>query len=147
MSLHDIFDLIQDKLYRQLASPLSDCINRDSRALGSITEVEMMSFTDNPVSRILTGETGIVIDTGQLSVEKLNVCSLVSSNGSIDCNEVFLTNVQIPDPTSSSSPVSLSFIEQELNPINTQINRINNYLLILSSTYSIKDGNGVAIRF
>jgi hypothetical protein len=146
MSLHDIFDLIQDKLYRQLASPLSDCINRDPRALGSITEVEMVSFTDGK-SSVSTNAQGLTLHTPMLSVSKINVDTFTNSNGSIDFNNVFLESANFDDPTASTHAVSKGYLDSEIIPINTSLNRINNYLLILSSTYNLKDQNGTSIKF
>lgn len=146
MSYHDIFDSIEYKLWKSLASPISDCIARDNRVKGSITEVEMMSFSDNKTSTVTTNSNGLVVSSN-LTANNVTLNQIHSTTNNISFNNCLLTDTQFPDPTSSGCPVNKGFFDTEIGDLQAQLDKINNYLLILSKTYIIKDQTGTVITF
>lgn len=147
MSVSEIFDDIDSKLYRNLASPLQDVIGRDNRAYGSMIELQNLEFSNKTRIVPLNG-SGIGIQNGSLQTDLVTQSITAKQVGlPIDFNNSTVQRIAFGDPMSSTDPVNKRTLDSEVAVLNSSIDKINNYLLILSATYIIKDQNGVAIKF
>jgi hypothetical protein len=147
MSVSEIFDDIDSKLYPNLASPLRDVIGRDNRAYGSMIELQNLEFSNKTRIVPLVG-SGIAVQNGTLETTLVTQSITAKNAGTpIDFNNSSVQRIAFGDPTSSTDPVNKRTLDAEVAVLNSSIDKINNYLLILSATYIIRDQNGVIIKF
>jgi len=144
MSVTEIFNEVEGKLHRKLASPLSDILNRNNTACNqSIVELQELRFSN----KMGITQNGNNLCVGTLEADLVTQNITAKQGQTIDFNNSTVQRIAFGDPMSSTDPVNKRTLDSEIAVLNSSIDKINNYLLILSATYIIKDQNGVAIKF
>jgi hypothetical protein len=110
-------------------------------------ELQNLEFSNKTKLVPLVG-SGVAVQNGTLETTLVTQSITAKNAGTpIDFNNSSVQRIAFGDPTSSTDPVNKRTLDAEVAVLNSGLDKINNYLLILSQTYIIKDQNGTIIKF